>query len=161
MSDRVLPCKEEACAACPWRASNAGRVAPKVEGERFGWYTAGNLKRLWAGMRRGERMSCHPTDSRQVQKNGKTVNPAVQTYECTGATILVQREMTIMQSDFGGDLKAYRKARPLGITRECIADFLNRLLFGQAFGGSKPTTPNLNDLDIQYAPLGKWLERTK
>lgn len=44
------------CAQCPWRTSNQGKRHPD------GWYTKANLRRLWAGLRRGERMTCHPTD---------------------------------------------------------------------------------------------------
>lgn len=129
MSDKVLQCKETACASCPWRRSNAGKKAAKVEGEKFAWYSTANLRRLWSGIRRGERMTCHPTDSRQKQLNGKFVSPDVQTFECTGATILVQREMAIFQSDFGGDIKAYRRDRPNGITKACMVGLINRMLF--------------------------------
>ena len=44
------------CQACPWRVENHGKRHPD------GWYTKANLRRLWSGIRRGEEMSCHPTD---------------------------------------------------------------------------------------------------
>lgn len=50
-----------------------------MDGEKYGWYSPQNLKRLWRGLRDGERMTCHLTDSRQPQRNGKTVSEGTQT----------------------------------------------------------------------------------
>lgn len=58
---QVRPACALACLACPWRLSNQGRPTPG------GWYTRRNLDRLWAGLRRGTRMSCHPTDPRMAE----------------------------------------------------------------------------------------------
>jgi hypothetical protein len=38
----------------------------------MGWYTKANLQRLWAGMRRGEDMTCHPTDPDKPGPSGGT-----------------------------------------------------------------------------------------
>lgn len=53
MTQQAAP---HACSACPWRLANQGKRHPD------GWYAKANLSRLWSRLRRGEAMSCHPSD---------------------------------------------------------------------------------------------------
>ena len=160
---KVQPCQEEPCAACPWRVSNRGKPSPKVEGERFGWYTPQNLKRLWGGLREGDPMTCHPTDPAMRQANGGYVKPETVTYECTGATILQQREFQIAEDYLRGKktINDYRRERPKGLSKTGIRAIAERLIFGGVpmIGGAKMGRPDLNQEDVQYAPLGVWEPR--
>jgi hypothetical protein len=147
----------KACRACPWRLSNQGKRHPD------GWYTKANLARLWAGLRRGQSMSCHPTDpdnlvSEQAQAHGYKLAPDhAEVRECTGALILAQREAMRLDRDYGGDPKAYRRARTRGLTRDGIAALIERVMFGGTFiGGAPMPRPDLNDADIGHSPLGEW-----
>lgn len=154
MSEIVKPARPEACAACPWRLANQGkRVSRIVAGESYGWYTKLNLRRLWDALRRGDRMTCHPTDSRQVQLSGKCVGKAVDTHECTGAVILVQREVMKLQLNYPGKFKLYYAENRHGLTKLGIAAVVERALFGRV------ARPDLNALGIQYPPLGEWEAR--
>jgi hypothetical protein len=142
-----------ACLPCPWRQSNRGKRHPD------GWYTKANLRRLWAGLRRGEAMSCHPTDpgnpvSERAAAAGYRPAPAqAAVRECVGAQVLVQREMHLAQHS--SSLRAYRAARPGGLTKAGIAQTATRLIFGGTAlsAAPRPPRPNLNDPDIGYEPL--------
>lgn len=103
------------CKACPWRISNQGKRHPG------GWYTKKNLARLWAGMRRGERMSCHPTDQTNPLPPGFDPVPEhIEVHECGGALILKQREFMRAQDVVirTGAITDYRRSTPRGITQE-------------------------------------------
>lgn len=146
-----------ACKACPWRLSNQGKRHPD------GWYTKRNLARLWAGLRRGENMSCHPTDPNNLvseQARARGYRPApdhAEVRECVGSLVLRQREVTLLDRDHKGDPARYRTARPRGLTRDGIASLIERLLFGGTIlGGVRMPTPDLNDPDIGYEILGEW-----
>lgn len=56
----VAAASDSPCLACPWGTANRSRPTPG------GWYSRRNLDRLWSGLRRGARMSCHPTDPRMA-----------------------------------------------------------------------------------------------
>src|ERR1043165_821080 len=93
---KVRSATNDACLSCPWRVANQGK---RVAG---GWYSKANLRRLWGGMRRGERMSCHPTDPRiGIEHPGEGpagFRPApeeAEPRECAGAVAPVRRELLI------------------------------------------------------------------
>lgn len=151
----VKPCEDTSCAACPWRVSNRGKPGPVVEGQTYQWYDKRNLRRLWSGLRAGERMTCHPTDPSMRQANGQFARSAMQTVECAGATILTQRELMILQADYESKPKLYRRARPKGMTTNGLADTVARAVFGGTLM-TPQGRPDLNDVDIQYEPLGLW-----
>jgi hypothetical protein len=142
------------CQACPWRLANQGRRHPG------GWYTAANLRRLWAGLRRGEDMSCHPTDPANPVPDGwRQVPPDTRTRECAGALILKQREVMVLQEVYGSDPRAYRRGRPHGLTSQGVLAVVERAIFGGGpIGGIVMTRPNLNEPGIGYPPLGPWKE---
>ena len=134
------------CRACPWRTANHGKRHPD------GWYTKANIRRLWAGMRAGEIMSCHPTDpwnpvSDAAEAAGYTPAPDhAETRECAGALILQQREWMAFQISemAGGTLRDYRRARPRGLTRDGLLALVNRHVFGGTpFGGPPMARPDL------------------
>lgn len=150
----VAPATDIPCLACPWRTANQGQPTPG------GWYSRRNLDRLWSGLRRGARMSCHPTDARMadvVQDGYVGFTPApdgARTRECAGATTLVQREFTVLQERYGADITAYRKARPKGLTRHGILALLERAVFGgSVLDPSAMTRPDLNNPDVGHAAL--------
>lgn len=147
------------CAQCPWRTSNQGKRHPG------GWYTKANLRRLWVGMRRGEAMTCHPTDPNNPVPDG--VKPApenAQTIECAGALILQQRELRrfeaicreLPEGDTGA-LKLYRKAHPRGLTREGLILMAQRIMFGGTPLSTRPSMP-FTDLDqpVGHPDLVPW-----
>ena len=154
---QAAECAPEACAACPWRVSNKGKPSPVVDNQAYGWYTQANLRRLWQGVKRGEIMTCHPTDHTMRQANGKFIDQDVQTRECTGSVILQQREMQTLQ-DVSHHIKVYRQTRRFGLTRIGIETIITRLLYARVpLADVVPMgKPNLNDSDVQYAPLGEW-----
>lgn len=147
------PAATTPCAQCPWRASNQGTCHPG------GWYTKANLRRLWAGLRRGERMSCHPTDPGNPLPPGFRPPPAgVAVRECAGALALVQRELWRFQEQYAG-VKEYRRARPFAMTPEGLWAAASALAFGgiPVLGaGSRPTAVDLNGPAF-YEPLGEWV----
>lgn len=153
MSAKVAPANPKACAACPWRIANQGMRHPD------GWYTAANLKRLWAALRQGGNMSCHPTDSRNpVPEGTKQVPESVTTHECAGALTLQQREMMNFQDiaqampEKGNAHRAYLKVHPNGMTKIGLAHIASRAIFGN-LDGVAMTALNLNDPDVGYARL--------
>lgn len=144
--------KIEPCAACPWFLTNQGKRHPG------GWYTKKNLARLWAKLRRGDGMTCHPTDPQnEVPEGLAKPSENATTYECAGAIILQQREVMWLQRY--DDYRDYRRNRPMGLLREGLAETVSRVMFGGInFGpmASKPTSkPNLN-APVGYEPLGEW-----
>jgi hypothetical protein len=155
MSEQVTGCADAPCASCPWRKSNQGKDSPIVEGHRFRWYSRQNQNRLWRGLRDGERMTCHPTDSCHPQISGKQTPATVQTRECAGALILVQREMMIAQAMADKGFKRYRRERPFGLTICGMRVIVERVLFA-GLSSCKMGRPNLADADVYYEPLGKW-----
>lgn len=129
------------CAACPWRTANQGRRHPD------GWYTKANLRRLWAGLRRGERMTCHPTDPDNPTPPG-VAGPAEghPTRECAGALVLVQREAQRLGElvEAGGNLADYRRDHPRGLTRVGMAQVFANL----QWGGVMPGTLEMAKVDL-------------
>ncbi len=140
----------DACRACPWRTANHGKRHPD------GWYRQSNRRRLWSGLRRGEPMSCHPTDpgnevSDKAARAGYRPAPeGAVVRECVGATILVQREVMLWQDHTGQDLPAYLRNRRMGLTRHGLTAIVLRLAFGGVplIGGRKMLAPNLGTPDI-------------
>lgn len=131
------------CRQCPWLTSNHGKPHPD------GWYTKANRARLWAGLRRGEAMSCHPTDpgnpvSLRAQAQGYQPAPAhAERRECAGALILQQRELQLASE--APALSTYLRARARGLTRVGVARLVERVAFGGTpFGGRAMPRPDLN-----------------
>jgi hypothetical protein len=140
------------CRACPWLTRNQGTRHPD------GWYTKGNLARLWAGLRRGEGMSCHQTDPRNpvspkaAAAGYRPAPDSAEVRECIGGLILQQRELHLYGRLL--DLAAYRRARPRGLTRDGLATVVSRLAFGDTcLGGPAMARPNLNHPDVGHTPL--------
>jgi hypothetical protein len=147
-----------ACAHCPWRLSNQGKRHP------HGWYSKVNLRGLWAKLRRGERMTCHPTDpTNPVPEGHREVAPGTVIHECTGGLILQHREVMRLTAacrsadETGGDgFRLYRERHPRGLSREGAAELVSRYLFGGLQGSKVMTRPDLMDPDVGYPPLGEW-----
>lgn len=164
MPDRqaFAPAKAKACKDCPWRTTNLKRKP-----DPHGFYTLANLRRLWRGLRNGERMTCHPTDPEMAEFAGyeKTAERPV-TYECAGALVLIQREMERFQScakeaEAEGQkdgLKRYRRKYPKGLTRDGLLRFFNDMMFGGTplSPRDKMATPNLNMAGIGHPDLEPW-----
>lgn len=77
------------CETCPFLRQN------HRQRHDAGWYTVGNLRRLWNGMRTGKApgMVCHSTDPESKHYGGKgTITPG-KTSECAGALILILTNM--------------------------------------------------------------------
>lgn len=151
------------CVHCPFRLSNQGTRHPD------GWYTKANLGRLWAKLRRGDDMSCHPTDpsnpvSERAQAAGYKPAPAgSEVMECIGAHIVRQREFVLLTDEYDADIRRYRAARPFGLTRDGIAALVARAMFGgiPMISGRKMPLPNLNEPDVGHTPLGEWKPRVQ
>lgn len=123
----IQPAATTPCSACPWRKSNHGKR------NAGGWYTKANLRRLWAGLRRGERMSCHPTDQRMNDDPGQTVEVPdhVQPRECAGALLMVQRELNLLEALDKTEpepVRAYLSQRPRGLTRRGLGANIQRAM---------------------------------
>lgn len=154
------------CAQCPWRTANQGRRHPG------GWYTKANLRRLWAGLRRGVDMTCHPTDpdnevtDEMVAQGVKRPPETARTNECAGALVLKQREFMRYQAlvDAYPDetpaqiMRRYRQAHPRGLTRDGLVQVLSRAMFdGTPMGARLPMAkPNLNQQGIGHPDLVPW-----
>lgn len=132
---KPLPCAPKACRACPWRLSNQGTPHP------HGWYSKRNLARLWAGLRTGRApgMSCHPTDVRNaVPDEDKAPKPDAVMHECTGALLLVAREIHAVNQDVHSyDMRSPRLSR-------------RGILW---WGFERRAAPVNDDPDIGYPPL--------
>jgi hypothetical protein len=129
---------------------------------------------LWSGLRRGEDMTCHPTDpdnpveAEWLAKGVKRAPDGATTTECTGALILKQREWMRLQAcvERRGDDPAaakagwadYRAAHPRGLTRDGIACFMSRVLFSGTLLASGPDVarPNLNEDGIAAPGIVAW-----
>lgn len=154
----VAPATQHPCVPCPWRTANQGKRHPA------GWYTKANLRRLWAGLRRGEDMSCHPTDPRNpVPAGTRPVPEKATTLECAGSLILKQRELKRFQrlvlDNPGGDpFKLYRQQHPRGLTRAGLLAVVQRAMFGgmPVIGGLEMTRPNLNEPGVSGPDLPDW-----
>lgn len=155
----IAPACATPCAACPWRTANHGRRHPD------GWYTKTNRDRLWAGMRRGARMSCHPTDPENPVPEGAREVPAdVVTRECAGVLVLIQREMAVIDqiaddAAHGQEIaRRYRQLRPRGLTLEGITSNIHRIMLSRIDGGLErfgalPMTKVDLDLEVGHDPL--------
>jgi hypothetical protein len=113
-------------------------------------------------MRRGERMTCHPTDPRMVEWPGyEGTGNSREVRECAGALILQQREFEVCQSDYKANVAQYRRERSMGLTKDGLRAILHRALFGATpLGGGLPmASVNLNDPDTYHEPLGEWEPR--
>lgn len=151
----------KACAVCPWRLANAGKPHPHK------FYAAANLRRLWRGIRDGERMTCHPTDPQMEEFEGyeKTADRDV-TRECAGAQTLVQRELayfTQAAKDFEAGktedaksaLQFYRRRRPRGLTRAGLAGHFFAAVMTMPGAPPMRKVP-LADDEVGYALLGEF-----
>jgi hypothetical protein len=148
---RLAPAALRPCMHCPWRSANQGKRHPG------GWYTKANLRRLWAGLRRGEDMSCHPTDPSNPASADAT------TLECAGSLILKQREFMrfqrIAEENPGEDaLGLYRRRHPRGLTRGGLLAVVERALLGGTplIGAPEMTRPDLNEPGISAPNLAEW-----
>jgi hypothetical protein len=143
------------CSGCPWLAVNQGtRTA-------HGWYTKANLRRLWAGLRNGERMTCHPTDPANEPLPGQPAVPAgVATRECTGALVLVQRELQRLNDtcEAGGTFADYRRAHPKGLTFRGAMSWVGDVLIHLP-GELEVAKPDLNLAGVVHPDLVPWVER--
>lgn len=152
----VQPALPQPCKECPWRQANQRQRHP------HGFYTMKNLRRLWAGLRRGVRMTCHPTDPRMVDYEGYEKTAEVSsTHECMGALILVQREVMRFQGCCEArqrdSFKRYRLKSPKGMTRVGLAEVVQRYLFGGTpFDSLKMAQPDLNMEGIGHPDLPDW-----
>lgn len=148
MSDTVAAANPTPCAHCPWRLANQGKKP-----DPHGFYTKGNLKRLWGGLRNGVRMTCHPTDPRMSDfEHAPAVKEGTQTHECTGGLTLQQREMMKFQ-DFPGGYAHYSP----NMSKRGLTDLALRAI---VYPGEIPMAyPDLNDTEIGYPPLGEWKVR--
>ncbi|HEX7095684.1 MAG TPA: hypothetical protein VF183_07360 [Acidimicrobiales bacterium] len=151
---KIVPACPKACNACPWRLANEGKPHPHK------FYASANLARLWKALRRGGRMSCHPTDPRMAEFEGyEDTADRDETHECAGALTIVQREFSLFQALSKEDpkanaLAAYRRLRPGGVTREGLISVMERAIFsGTALGGVRMTLPDLGDEAIGYSKL--------
>jgi len=78
-----------ACDQCPWRKVNQSKR------HKFGFFTQANLKRLWNGLRKGNPMSCHKTDTGHpdhVACGAKGDKPK----ECAGSIIVIRQELQMI-----------------------------------------------------------------
>lgn len=156
----IQPANDRACKDCPWRASNRGRA------NEHGFYTAKNLRRLWVGMRNGERMTCHPTDPRMAEYSGyEKTDDAPVVRECAGSLLLKAREISLLNDlgralPKGADLmRAYRAASPLGLTRKGIKKIIKDQFEG-AIGQTLSVRPTITgDPDVAYVKVDEAKER--
>lgn len=156
------------CSACPWRIENQGKRHPG------GWYTKANLRRLWARLRRGEKMTCHPTDPENPLPEGwPAPPPSATTVECCGSLVLTQREFMRYQAimeelDAKAAAEGRGRAKPSavlaeykrrfgakGMTRAGLIRVLERHLI-VAPGEIPPRKPDLNLDGIGHCDLVPW-----
>lgn len=147
------------CVHCPWRAANQGKPHPD------GWYAKANLRRLWARLRRGADMTCHPTDPDNPVPDGTRPAPAgATTLECAGSLILKQREFMRFQrlaQDHPGEadpFRLYRQQHPRGLTRDGLLAVAERAMFGGTplAGSVEMTRPDLNEPGISAPGVADW-----
>src|SRR5213075_927488 len=141
------------CAQCPWRTANQGTRHP------LGWYTKRNLRRLWVGLRGGERMTCHPTDPDNPPAPGTRGAPdGTATRECAGAQILVQRELQrlgeLIEADVRDPWSVYLADNPRGLTKRGAALAAMNVQWGGAMPGLLEVGGvNLNDETVSHVEL--------
>lgn len=154
------PAAAEPCQACPWRTQNHGKRHPD------GWYTKANARRLWAKLRTGDPMSCHPTDpsnpvsDRAIAAGSRPAAEHAERRVCAGAVILQQREVMVLQAV--EDVRAYRKLRPGGMTCEGLWATVANAMFGSTplLGTHDLGRPDLNapvslpHVDLPWPPPG-------
>jgi hypothetical protein len=151
----------EPCKACPWLADNFRKDHPD------GWYTLSNLRRLWRGLRRGEPMSCHPTDPGNpvgpdaVAAGYRAAPEGAKVKLCAGAAILQGREFMRWQDDHQGDTAAYRKVHPKGLTKAGAMAIAARLLFGRTPFATEMPDVDLNARGVEFVDLAEWETRTE
>lgn len=141
----TAPAADHPCQACPWLTKNHGKRHPD------GWYTKANRRRLWAGLRQGEMMSCHATDPSNPVPTGRQPVPAdTTTRECAGAHVLLQREVSTINAlvaandDPAAGWSAYYSARRRGLTRIGALRYMVR---GTALSEGSTHRPTPQDLD--------------
>jgi hypothetical protein len=159
----IVSASPRPCAHCPWRTEHHGRRT------RHGFYRASNLRRLWAGLRGGERMTCHPTDPEMAEFAGfEQTAGCERTLECAGSLVLIQRELTRFhaaaeqaKADGGTALERYRAAvGTRGLTRDGLAAHVFAMLAGPTplCGGVVPRSMNLNEPGISAPDVPAWGE---
>lgn len=156
-----------ACSRCPWRLANQGQPHP------HGFYSKVNLRRLWGGLKDGERMTCHPTDPRMCEFEGyehQAGKPV--TRECAGALTLIQRELYLFmaaakQATAAGDTSALKRYRAERVRGQAMTPAgLQCHALSLASAGDVPMLGirampglglgQLNDPDVGHAALGVW-----
>ncbi len=154
---QIRPAAQRPCLACPWRTANQGEPHP------LGWYTARNLARLWAGMRRGEDMTCHPTDpDNPVPEGARGAPEGAATLECAGSLILRQREVMRYQEiqlahPHEDGVRLYRQRHPGGLTKAGLLAVVQRYMFGGTpLTGFAMTRPDLNEPGISAPGTAPW-----
>lgn len=158
---KVVPASESGpCAQCPWRISNQGKRHPD------GWYTKKNLRRLWVGLRRGEQMTCHPTDpTNPIPDGARSVPEGTTTKLCAGAEVLVQREAQRCNDlmgaaiDAGGEgnlFKVYKDVHPKGLTKEGAYMVMMQIAGAIWPGEIRRAAVNLYQPDVGHPDLVPW-----
>lgn len=107
------------CATCPWLIQNHGLTKP------VGWYSTSALRKLWTGLRTAEApgMICHSTDPNSHHYGGKAGIKPGNEQECAGALTLVISNVNAFAED-------RRQPFQPGLTRQAIAYYVERYLFG-------------------------------
>lgn len=158
---KVIPSTGHACAVCPWRLANQGQSHP------HGFYAKSNLRRLWTGLKDGERMTCHPRDPRMAEFEGYEKTAAsTATPECAGALTLIQRELAKFAhiangverergAPAGEALRRYRRTSPAAMTRAGLAAHAAAAMFASnpLTGQAAPRVALVN-AEVGYPPLG-------
>ncbi len=108
------------CETCPWLRKNHGLKHPAK------WYTKGNIKRLWNGLRTANApgMVCHSTDPDNADYGGKgNVRPDFRKQECAGALILVIQNVNAVSAGLP-------QPNQPPLTKAGLAHYVSRYLFG-------------------------------
>jgi hypothetical protein len=112
------------CDTCPWKGKNFNASTPDPKTAERHWYTTNNLKRLWEGIRQGERMICHDTDPKsKTYGNTKNVKAGYER-DCVGSLILVMRSIQRLERV---PFKDYRKGKGKRMTRDGAAAWCWRI----------------------------------
>lgn len=152
MSQDEIP--NRACKGCPWRTENHNRPPfqelPKgfvhEPGDQvyLDWYGPDNRRRLWEGLREGETMSCHATDSRMWEKlTQKSVQP------CLGQMYLVSTELQLFEEvlktneslSAAKKYKLYRDRSKNPMTQMGLYRWAEKITFPAIFGGVADKVP--------------------
>ena len=142
--------KTTPCAQCPWRLSNQGKP------HKFGFYTKGNLRRLWNQIRGGGReQGCHLTDPSHPDHVAVGAKPGAKAQECPGSVIVVLREAKKMANADGRiepeGVERYMATRRNGLKKNGIAYWLiSRIQLGGVpiVGGPKLPEVDVDDTEI-------------